>query len=65
VVFVFDFADKFLESDGAILFFHLDNLRVFKEIRSYLKSINFQIQMKWAMLTFYHLLAQESPPWKY
>jgi hypothetical protein len=41
VVFIFNFADKFLASDGAILLFHLDNLRVFKKIKSCLKSFSF------------------------
>jgi hypothetical protein len=41
VVFVFDFADKFLASDGAILLFHRDNLHVLKEIRPHLKNYSF------------------------
>jgi hypothetical protein len=41
VTFVFDFADKFLASEGAILLFHPNDLHVFKEIRSYLESYSF------------------------
>ncbi len=51
MVFVFDFLDKFLASDGAVLFFHLNNLHVLKEVRSYLESYNFQIRMKWAIVS--------------
>jgi hypothetical protein len=41
VIFVFDFVDKFLASEGAILLFHPNDLHVFKEIRSYLESYSF------------------------
>jgi len=41
VVFVFDFANKFLASDGAIFVFHLNDLHVLKEIISYLESYSF------------------------
>ncbi len=62
VVSVFDFTNKFLLSDGAILFFHLNDIHVLKEIKSYLESYSFQIQMNGQLLTFYHLLAQKAPP---
>lgn len=64
VVFVFNFADKFLASDGAILLFHLDNLCVFKEIKSYLKSYSFHIQMKWAIVNFLPRIISEDPSMK-
>jgi hypothetical protein len=38
---VFDFVDKFLACDGAILLFHHDNLCVLREIRSFLESYSF------------------------
>jgi hypothetical protein len=41
VVFVFDFVDKFLASDGAIFVFHLNDFHVLKEIISYLESYSF------------------------
>jgi hypothetical protein len=41
VIFVFDFANKFLASEGAILLFHPNDLHVFKEIKSYLESYSF------------------------
>ncbi len=62
VVSVFDFANKFLLSDGVILFFHPNDLHVLKEIKSYLESYSFQIRMNGQLLTFYHLLVQRAPP---
>jgi hypothetical protein len=62
VVSVFDFTNKFLLSDGAILFFHPNNLHVLKEIKSYIESYSFQIQMYGQLLAFYHLLAWRALP---
>jgi hypothetical protein len=62
VVSIFDFTDKFLASDGAILFFHPDD--VLKEIRSYMKSYSFQIQMKWAIFNSFPLISLEDPSMK-
>jgi hypothetical protein len=41
VVSIFDFANKFLASDGAILFFHPDDLCILREIISYLDNYKF------------------------
>jgi hypothetical protein len=41
IVGVFDFADMFLAFDGAILLFHRNDLRFFKEVKFYLKSYGF------------------------
>jgi hypothetical protein len=38
IVKIFDFARMFLASDGAILLFHSNDLKVLKEVKSYLKS---------------------------
>ncbi len=35
---IFDFAHIFLAFDGAVLLFHSDDLRVLKEVKSYLES---------------------------
>jgi hypothetical protein len=37
-VSIFDFAKKFLATNGVVLLFHLDDLYVLKEVRSYLES---------------------------
>jgi hypothetical protein len=55
MVSIFDFANKFLLNDGAILFFHPNDLHVLKEIKSYLESYNFHIRMHGQLLTFYNL----------
>ncbi len=44
---IFDFAQMFLASNGAILLFHPNDLKVLKEIKFYLKSNGFQRWMKW------------------
>jgi len=46
----FIFADKFLPQSGAILFFHLDDLWILKQIKEFLDSYSMSIQMKWAMV---------------
>ncbi len=43
IVGVFDFAHIFLASNGAVLLFHPGDLKVLKEVKSYLKSYGFQI----------------------
>jgi hypothetical protein len=37
----FDFAHIFLASNGAVLLFHPNDLRVLKEVKSYIKSYGF------------------------
>jgi hypothetical protein len=46
IVGVFDFAQMFLAFNGAVLLFLLDDLKILKEVKSYLESYGFQIQMK-------------------
>ncbi len=41
IVGVFDFAQIFLTFDGVVLLFHHDDLKVLKEVKSYLKSYGF------------------------
>jgi hypothetical protein len=41
IIGVFDFAQMFLASNGAILLFHPDDLKVLKEIKSYLENYGF------------------------
>jgi hypothetical protein len=38
IVKVFDFLHIFLAFDGVVLLFHLDDLRILKEVKSYLES---------------------------
>jgi hypothetical protein len=37
IIGVFDFAHIFLAFDGVVLLFHMNDLRVLKEVKSYLK----------------------------
>jgi hypothetical protein len=37
----FDFAKKFLASNGVVMLFHPDDFKVFKEVTSYLESYGF------------------------
>jgi hypothetical protein len=64
VVSIFDFAHKFLASDGVVLLFHPDNLHVLKDIRSYLENYSFQIRMKWAIISSLPLTSSEYPSMK-
>jgi hypothetical protein len=41
IVGVFDFTHIFLASNGVVLLFHLNDLKVLKEVKSYLKSYGF------------------------
>jgi hypothetical protein len=41
IVGVFDFAHMFLASNGVVLLFHPCDLKVLKEVKSYLKSYGF------------------------
>ncbi len=58
---IFYFAEKFLAIDGAILLFHLDDLWILNEVRSYLESYRFQIWMKWAMVNSLPFTNSENP----
>jgi hypothetical protein len=61
IVGVFDFAHIFLAFDGVVLLFHLDDLKVLKEVKSYLESYDFKIQMKWVMVNSLPLMGSEDP----
>ncbi len=39
IVAIFDFVQKFLASSNFVLLFHLDDLKVMKEVSSYLESL--------------------------
>jgi hypothetical protein len=41
IIAIFDFAKKFLAFNGVVLLFHLDDLKVFKEVKSCLESYGF------------------------
>ncbi len=53
-----------LASYGAILFFHSNDLRVLKEVKSYLESYGFQIWMKWVVANSLPLMNNEVPSLK-
>ncbi len=54
----------FLASDGAILLFHPDDLRILKEVKSYLKSYGFYIQMKQVVVSSLPLMNNKDPSLK-
>jgi hypothetical protein len=64
IVGVFDFAHIFLAFDGVVLLFHLDDLKVLKEVKSYLESYDFKIRMKWVMVNSLSLMSSEDPYFK-
>jgi hypothetical protein len=45
IIVVFDFAYKFLAFDGAMLLFHLNDLKILNKVNSYLESYCFKIQL--------------------
>jgi hypothetical protein len=47
---IFYFAKTFLATNGAILLFHLDDLYVLKEVKSYLENYKYLIWMKWIVV---------------
>jgi len=58
---VFDFVQMFLAYNGVVLLFHLDDLKVLKEVKYYLESYGFQIRMKWASVNSLPLTSSEEP----
>ncbi len=56
--------EKFLASHGAVLLFHMNDLRVLKEVRSYMKNYDLHIQMKWVMVSLLPLTSNEDPSFK-
>jgi len=64
VVSIFNFTNKFLTSDGVVLLFHLDDLHVLKEIRSYMESYSFQIRMKLVSVNFLSFINSNKPSMK-
>jgi len=61
---IYDFVEKFLAFHGDVLLFHMNDLRVLKEVRSYMKNYDLQIWMKWAMVNLLPLTNSEDPSFK-
>jgi hypothetical protein len=49
---------------GAILLFHLNDLKVFKEVKSYMENYGFHIWMKWPVVNSLPLTSNEDPSFK-
>jgi hypothetical protein len=64
IVSIFDLIKWFMASDGVILLFHLDDLCVLKEIKSYMESYKFQIRMKWTIVNFLPFSNSKDPSMK-
>ncbi len=64
IVGIFYFAQIFLASNGVILLFDLDDLKVLQEVKSYLESYGFQIRMKWVVVNSLPLMSNENPSFK-
>jgi len=64
IVGIFNITQIFLASDGAILLIHSNDLKVLKEIKSYLESYGFQIQMKCVVVNSLPLMSNEDPSLK-
>jgi hypothetical protein len=54
----------FLAFDGAILLFHLDDLRVLKEVKSYLENYGFHFWMKWVVVKSLPFMSTEDTSFK-
>jgi hypothetical protein len=61
---VFDFAHMFLAFDGVVLLFHRNDLKVLKEVKSYLKNYGFYIQKKWVMVNSLPFMNNKDPSFK-
>ncbi len=61
IISIFNFVEKFLTTNGVVLLFHLNDLQVVKEIRSYLGSYKFQIHMKQAIVNSFPFTSTENP----
>jgi hypothetical protein len=64
IVFIFDFVEKFLDFDDFLLLFYLNDCKLLKEDRCYLKSYGFQFWMTWAMVNSLQLTNSEDPSLK-
>ncbi len=47
---IFGFANKYVENNGVILIFHDDDPRIFKDIKSFLKTNGYEIHFKYAII---------------
>jgi hypothetical protein len=61
IVGIFNITQISLAFDGAILLIHSNDFKVLKEIKSYLESYGFQIQMKWVVVNSLPLMNSEHP----
>jgi hypothetical protein len=61
---IFDFAKKFSTFDGVVLLFHLDDLMVLEEVKSYLENYGFEIRMKWVVVNSLPLMNIKDPSLK-
>ncbi len=57
--------NKFLSHNGAILLFHLDDMRVFRQIKEFLDMYSMLIRMKWVVLTCLPLINIVILGWRY
>jgi hypothetical protein len=46
------------------LLFHPNDLKVLKDVKSYLESYGFQIKMKWVMVNSWPLTSSDNPFFK-
>jgi hypothetical protein len=58
---ILDFAQMFLASIGVVLLFHMNYLRILKELKSYLESYGFQIWIKWVVVNSLPFTRSEDP----
>jgi len=47
---IFGYANKYMENNGTILIFHDDNLRILKEIKSFLDTNGYEIHFRWVVI---------------
>jgi hypothetical protein len=60
VVSIFGFANKYLDPNGCMLFFHDNDFWVLKDVKAYLEDYQFKIQSKWVIVNGFHWTSLES-----
>ena len=55
IKFTIGFFQGYLQDDGALLLFYLDNVQVKKEVLSFLYNNNLEVQEEWTIVNSLHL----------
>jgi hypothetical protein len=56
---VFGFVNKYFHPDNVVVVFHVDDLCVLKEIKSYLERNGYKIQLRWVVINIMPRITSE------